>query len=272
MKRYCYNCGKSNHTYSNCMAPIMSYGFVLYRVRDNKLYYLMIQRNYTPDFKELIRGKFDMEDPDYIHNLISRITLHEINYINNYPHKILYQNIEKYYKVRKNKLYHDKYKKAKENYKNLLQGFQNSSLKLIKFSNIVRKNNPTYYLEPDWGFPKGRRNYRGNETDLECAIRELKEETNITPDSYDILPRYNVMEVYEGTNKIKYAHKYYVGKCNDNIIYYIDPFNKHQVGEIRKIGWYSFEESSAMIRPYHEEKRKVLIKIHHMLLGHENLT
>jgi 8-oxo-dGTP pyrophosphatase MutT (NUDIX family) len=30
-------------------------------------------------------------------------------------------------------------------------------------------------MEPEWGFPKGRRNY--NEKDIDCALREFSEET-----------------------------------------------------------------------------------------------
>ena len=33
----------------------------------------------------------------------------------------------------------------------------------------------TNWTEPEWGFPKGRRNYQ--ESDLHCALREFSEET-----------------------------------------------------------------------------------------------
>ena len=32
----------------------------------------------------------------------------------------------------------------------------------------------TNWIEPEWGFPKGRRNFQEN--DLQCAIREFSEE------------------------------------------------------------------------------------------------
>jgi 8-oxo-dGTP pyrophosphatase MutT (NUDIX family) len=44
----------------------------------------------------------------------------------------------------------------------------------------VEANNPTYFMEPDWGFPKGRRNTHGDEMDLDCAQREIQEETGLT--------------------------------------------------------------------------------------------
>lgn len=265
-KKYCYNCGKAGHTYNICMNPITSYGMILYRIKDQQPYYLMIQRSYTPDFKELIRGKFDFEEPDYIQRLISRITLHEINYIRNCTHKQLYNDIEKYYKVKKNRQYHDNYQKAKDNYQKLMNGYQNSDHCLIKFDKLIKRNNPTYYLEPDWGFPKGRRNYKGHESDLECAMREATEETGILPASYSIIPNIYATEVYCGTNDVQYAHKYFIALCPNTSIYYIDPFNKHQLGEIRKMGWYPYNQAINMIRPYHSEKVRALTKIHQNLI------
>ena len=41
----------------------------------------------------------------------------------------------------------------------------------------VFKNVKMNYFEQEWSFPKGRRNF--NEFDLDCAIREFEEETNL---------------------------------------------------------------------------------------------
>ena len=40
---------------------------------------------------------------------------------------------------------------------------------------LIIQNSNTSWTEPEWGFPKGRRN--NNELALDCAIREFKEET-----------------------------------------------------------------------------------------------
>jgi len=246
----------------------MSYGAILYKIREGIPYYLMVQRTFTPDFKELIRGRFDFENEEYIKTLVSRITLQEINFIYTYPHKILYQNIQKFCRIKKTKIYYEKYKQSTENYQRLIDGTINSRGVSIKFSQIVQENNPTYYLEPDWGFPKGRRNYKGNESDLECANREVLEETGVIPEYYQIVPEYYVTEVHTGSNHIKYAHRYYLGKCKeDTVNCYIDPFNQHQSGEIRKLGWFTIEQALAMIRPYHVEKKKVLLRVHRKVTG-----
>lgn len=264
MKRFCYNCGKKGHVYNSCLLPVMSYGGILYRIKNQIPYYLMVQRTYTPDFKELVRGKFDLENEKYIKKLVHRITIQEINYIHTYPHQILYKNIQKYCKIKKNP---QKYRQAKENYTKLKHGYTNNKGNFIKFSQLVKEDNPSYFFEPDWGFPKGRRNYKGNESDLDCAKREIKEETGLTPDSYDFKPGYYVTEVHKGSNDITYAHRYYLAKCNPNTKCYIDPYNRHQAGEIRKLGWFTVEQTLAMIRPYHQEKKKVLVRVHREITG-----
>ena len=42
------------------------------------------------------------------------------------------------------------------------------------------KGSRTYWKTPEWGFPKGRRNYQEN--DLACALREFQEETGYIKD------------------------------------------------------------------------------------------
>ena len=41
-------------------------------------------------------------------------------------------------------------------------------------ASLIHKSSTTW-LEPEWGYPKGRRNYQ--EKDLHCALREFEEET-----------------------------------------------------------------------------------------------
>ena len=45
-------------------------------------------------------------------------------------------------------------------------------------------NSKTNWITPEWGFPKGRRNYM--ETDNSCAIREFNEETGYVECDYEI--------------------------------------------------------------------------------------
>jgi len=70
--------------------------------------------------------------------------------------------------------------------------------------------------EPEWGIPKGRRDNK--ETDLQCAIREFQEETQLTDNTITIYK--NIMpleEVYVGNNGIKYRHIYFIGELEQEI-------------------------------------------------------
>ena len=63
---------------------------------------------------------------------------------------------------------------------------------------------------PEWGFPKGRRNYM--EKDIECAKREFMEESGLSEQEFLILYRiYPINETFFGTNQVKYKHVYFFG-------------------------------------------------------------
>ena len=42
-KIICLNCGKKGHIYKRCNKPILSYGLITYTVKDNEIFYLLIQ-------------------------------------------------------------------------------------------------------------------------------------------------------------------------------------------------------------------------------------
>merc|ERR1712196_590321 len=70
-----------------------------------------------------------------------------------------------------------------------------------------------YWLEPEWEFPKGRKNYQENE--LDCAIREFSEETGIDSELINIISNLQPLEeMYIGTNLNFYKHKYFLGFIN----------------------------------------------------------
>ena len=67
------------------------------------------------------------------------------------------------------------------------------------------------YKDPEWGFPKGRRNLK--ERDLQCAVREFEEETDIGRDNIYVLRCIDPLEEdFIGSNKKHYKHIYYIAK------------------------------------------------------------
>ena len=112
--------------------------------------------------------------------------------------------------------------------------------------------------EPEWGFPKGRRNYR--ETDYDCAVREFCEETG-----FHIKTLRNVQnvvpfeEIFMGSNYKSYKHRYYLVN-----IPYIHSKNTEcfERSEVSKMEWKTYEECMRDIRPYNLEKRRLITNIH----------
>ena len=64
------------------------------------------------------------------------------------------------------------------------------------------------WIEPEWGFPKGRHNYQ--EKDLLCAFREFEEETGYSRTSLNLIQNISPFEeIFTGSNYKSYKHKYF---------------------------------------------------------------
>ena len=74
---YCNNCGKVGHLYNQCKLPITSIGFVVFRIHEKKLQYLMIRRKDTLGFIDFMRGKYSVSDKYYIINMLNQMTVQE---------------------------------------------------------------------------------------------------------------------------------------------------------------------------------------------------
>ena len=104
--------------------------------------------------------------------------------------------------------------------------------------------------EPEWGFPKGRRNY--NESDIDCALREFYEETGFKNKniSFIVSTLAPFEEIFMGSNYKSYTHRYKT--------------------EISKIEWKTFNDSISAIRPYNLEKKRILSNINIVLTNCTN--
>ena len=118
-------------------------------------------------------------------------------------------------------------------------------------------NSNTRYNETEWEFPKGRKNI--GEKNVNCAIRECREETDFTVSDYDLLINITPLkESYTGENKIKYRHIYYLGilknyekKINLNT-------NRDQRLEISDIKWFDKKKALNKLRKYHKSRENII--------------
>ena len=126
---------------------------------------------------------------------------------------------------------------------------------------INQSNEYEHWNEPEWGFPKGRRNHQ--ESDYDCAIREFHEETGYSHKMlHNIQNLIPYEEIFTGSNYKSYKHKYYIMFMNykDSLVQY--PFEE---SEVSKLEWKTYDDCIKSIRPYNYEKKNMLTKLNKTL-------
>ncbi len=129
------------------------------------------------------------------------------------------------------------------------------------YSIIAEHSLGQQWTEPEWGFPKGRRNYQ--EKDFDTAIREFKEETGYDPKLLkNIQNIYPFEENLVGSNYKCYKHKYYLMYMDYNDSIRDKDFSN---SEISCAKWKTYQECLHSIRDYNVEKKRIIINIHQCL-------
>lgn len=213
----------------------------------------MIQRKHSLSYIEFLRGKYSLDNIEHVYNLFKNMAPEEIKEISNLNFDNLWDSLWK--KTSKSKAFQKEYKNSKELFEKLILNGEFS--KLLKVE--------PKYKSPEWGFPKGRRNLF--EKNLDCAIREFEEETSISSDKLNILNKINcVSEEYTGSNSLNYRHIYYLSYVDSESIKddLLEGVSNYEVG---KIGWFSWEEATELIRDYYTEKIKVVNQIYFLFLN-----
>ena len=162
------------HVFHQCRNPITSTGIVTVDLSNpSQPKYLMICRKDTLGYVDFMRGKYTLNTIKYLRNIINEMTITEKNNLLTMSFETLWNSlwgeyINNQYRCEKNN--------ALEKFKILKSGFVvNNHFYSLK---TLIQDSTTAWTEPEWGFPKGRRNYLEN--DLKCAIREHEEETGVS--------------------------------------------------------------------------------------------
>lgn len=297
---YCKNCGKLGHLYKNCLEPATSYGIISFKFdlddeskkktkqiiteigngkkyiklnnsgidfknfeRDQELFsflkdkikFLLVRRRHTIGFLEFMRGHYRSDDIDNIIFLFQQMTQDEIDRIGKEDFDSLWNSLWKNGVDQQDY----KYNKSRELYNELKKKKVGISL------NFYVNNVKPSFDQPEWGFPKGRKNLK--EGNISCAMREFGEETGYSQDDTKILKKIiPVEEDMIGTDGKKYIHIYYLGLQENEDSPEIDDKNENQVNEVGEIGWFSFTECLDKIRFYHKEKKQVLTQVYNFLM------
>tara|TARA_A100001035_G_C27727060_1_gene474926 strand:+ start:330 stop:1022 length:693 start_codon:yes stop_codon:yes gene_type:complete len=223
--------------------PIISIGIILFRNSSRGIEYLMIRRKDSFGYSDFLRGKYPLYNKNYIKNIIDEMTINE-------KKKIMKKDFLDVNKRNEESLY--------KKWISLCDGIMIDKT-CLKLENLINNSN-TSWDEPEWGFPKGRRDFQ--EKDIECAIREFEEETGYLRSHLKIIE--NVIpyeEIYIGSNYKSYKHKYYLAFMDENI----DILDKFQKSEVSKLAWKTYNECINCIRPYNSEKINMLNKIDNVI-------
>jgi len=252
---YCNNCGKPGHLFHQCKLPITSFGIIVFRIYENNIQYLMIRRKDTLGYIDFMRGKYSVYNKDYILNMLKQMTIEEKELLGRGDFNLLWKRIwgDEYISNQ----YKSEENISRDKFNTLYNGvmFKNEFFTLNML--IEDSNNYDTWIEPEWGFPKGRRNYQ--ESDYECALREFQEETGYNTKQLknikNILP---YEEIFTGSNYKSYKHKYYLTfmKLEHSL-----QINNFEPTEVSKMEWKSFEDCMQSIRNYNLEKKRVLMNI-----------
>jgi hypothetical protein len=170
----CNNCGKQGHSFNHCKSPIVSYGIIAFRQNplNSSPEYLMIRRKDTLGFIDFMRGKYSVYNKEYVLNMIKQMTNAEKYRIKTESFSTLWRDL---WGPMASNL--EQYKSEETNSRNkfeLLRGGVYTRTDSYTLEDLVNLT-PLEWDEPEWGFPKGRRNYQ--ERDCDCAVREFCEET-----------------------------------------------------------------------------------------------
>jgi 8-oxo-dGTP pyrophosphatase MutT (NUDIX family) len=283
--KHCTNCGYAGHSYRECQAPVTSFGTILFHVANTNwsqektlstmphsltgfepvyqnIEVLLIQRRDSLGYVDLLRGKYSIHDAEYIKKQLSGMTDAERK-------KLAERDFDDLWAEMWGSESTDvQYKKDKENSRHKLIALR-EGITLDVSGNKATLNDfiaecTTHWDTPEWGFPKGRRD--GNESDLECALREMKEETGIHEADVCVIHNMEPLnETFFGTNRVHYSHKYFIVYVPVDVRIGFDDTNVLMCREIGALGWFPLNEALQKLRPENVEKREMLLRVGSLL-------
>lgn len=251
---FCNNCGKQGHSFHQCKMPITSNGVIAFRIvpTTNELQFLMIRRKDTLGYMDFMRGKFPVFQKQYILNMLFQMTIDERNRLRQRTISFLQDPLKE---------------NIKEKIQLLMKGIDANSNETINnesydlLSLLDEADQNVIWIEPEWGFPKGRRNTQ--EKDYDCALREFSEETgynvSILNNIRNIIP---FEEIFIGSNYKVYRHKYYLMNISYKNSLTVKTFQKSEVSGME---WKNFADCMNTIRSYNLEKKQMLMNVYNCL-------
>ena len=224
-----------------------SYGISCCRFdkKENKLKMLLVKKRYTYNFVSFVFGQYKIKDRKRLRYLFNGMTAQEKNDILSFRFNILWYRIWLIFPetfIKNEIVFNTSDTKSISNTWNDIRNFRNMCNYNINMKN-VKKNDIVFYNtqrnkyeslisldngnylkslikntkngELIWEIPKGRKEKK--ETDIDCAIREFKEETGINMSFYSILYNINPVTEHYTNDNCGYKHSYFIAYTDKNI-------------------------------------------------------
>uniref|UniRef100_A0A6C0H644 Nudix hydrolase domain-containing protein n=1 Tax=viral metagenome TaxID=1070528 RepID=A0A6C0H644_9ZZZZ len=254
MNDTCNNCGKYGHQSNQCLKPITSCGIILFKKVDGCLNYLMVRRKHSFSFIDFIHGNYLSNNYIQLQKIFDEMSIFEKELIRDNNFSVCWEYCwgKKKYEF----IFEKKFGQIKS-------GFYSNDKKIIVDVNYLINNSNQNWQEPEWEFPKGKKN--NGETEEDCAFREFKEETGFSNDIHiafleNIIP---FEEIFFGSNFKSYKTKYFLYKYLGNNQENMQNFQKSEIGNMK---WMTFDECNQYIRNYQTEKHLLIHNVNNCLL------
>ena len=266
---FCNNCGKAGHPFHQCKLPITSIGIIAFRFPPNLTInsskepeFLMIRRKDTLGYMDFMRGKFPIYQKNYILNMMTQMTIDEKNRLRQKYRE--YHNHEMGGTVQNQNT-------IKEKIHALIVGINHPDGSFYDLAALLDESDhiSEHWHEPEWGFPKGRRNMQEN--DYDCALREFSEETGyattVLQNIRNILP---FEEIFIGSNYKSYRHKYYIMHLPYEAS--VSSTKSYQKSEVSGMEWKSYAHCLKDIRSYNLEKKRILRNVYECIAANRMVS
>jgi 8-oxo-dGTP pyrophosphatase MutT (NUDIX family) len=226
----------------------------------------MIQRKDSLGFMDIMRGKYKVNEPDYIRKQLRGMTDGERHKLETMEFEEIWHQLWGSDTESSQRYAHDRIV-SRQKLAELRAGIELPSGERYTLSDLLRQE-PAVYQTPEWGFPKGRRSK--GETDITCGIREFLEETNISRDCYNLKEDLSFTETFKGTNNIDYRHIYFVALLRDSRGINLKKLTPMQSKEIAAVDWKTLSECKNIIRPHYAERKNLITDVEKFVSNYQS--
>lgn len=291
----CKNCSSPHHLYKQCRHPVLSMGLIVARPRphhevadadaasstaSDKVDLFMVRRRHTLGYFDFVRGNYEVPDTAmktaHLVKMLRQITVTERDQLLYWTFDALWEDLWNQNRRSLQKYYHEKVSSQSRFDQLRTTGWEGNGEPTTWLQHIfdlcgqegAKKGESWPWTEPEWGFPKGRRNQ--NEDDETCALREFLEETQWFV-SKDELKQWIVQdevpleESFLGSNLRAYTHRYFVALVpyKESLEYSLDAV--WDASEISLSAWMPLSESLTLVRSYNLEKKQVICQVRELV-------